>query len=580
MGQFLDRQGLKTLLTQLNAKFVSPDEIPSEVYLFAGDEASLGAMSSDNYDALNECIQQGRVVVVNNGGSYSVASLEGGDGSAIYVKWIDATSNFSKYYAVMVEIDGGYEIENEDVTDLSDVLKKTNSDIVFDSDSKKIQLKVGGVIIGDGIDATPFIKDGMLDDTDVIVVADGDEELINAGYAVGEKLIKFVWNTDGGNKTDYIKVSDIAVEPDTNTTEVADDIIIAGGPLADTVKSVFSSYKDADNNTIVPKDMTLHEFLTLLLCKEEFPTSITTTEGKLESTIVAPTVTMSTSSVEVGTSVSYTVKNGKSGYKATAHKASGFTWGWSAQDDNSKDGSDTSKSATFGTISVLSDQSTLNVTSTGNEAQSKNGTATAETAEITGAIVAVEGKNKVSATNTSATYKGTCGELPVYYGCSNTGKTHKADGTNYPSTKKDSKEYSSTAVTSSASEKEFTAYYKWFMGCVDETLVNQLNSAKVRAVTKSGNCTKDGATTILGTGNADVWTSDGRSIIIACPSKYKLSTVTDSMGNDYMAKFNEIGDVAVKTGGGTGAEATYKVYMYPITSNTEMKLKGVTLVKA
>ena len=49
------------------------------------------------------------------------------------------------------------------------------------------------------------------------------------------------------------------------------------------------------------------------------------------------------------------------------------------------------------------------------------------------------------------------------------------------------------------------------------------------------------------------------------------------MGNDYMGLFSEVGDVSVATG---SINTTYKVFMYPITSGTVMKLKNITLTKA
>lgn len=464
----------------------------------------------------------------------------------------------------------------------------------YNSSTTALELKHGTQVLA-SVDASPFIKDGMLDDTDTITVSAEDDELLAAGYAIGEKLIKFVWKgvyktDEDGNivsddktgdpipKVDYIRVSDIAVDPETDNTVVSENIIIAGGPLADEVKAVFASYKDDDGNTVIPKDMSIQEVLTLLVCKEMWPTSIITSDATLKSTVEAPSIAMATTAVEVGTNVAYTVTNKASGYTATPHKASGFTYGWSAADDNTKDGSETSKQAAFGDVEVVDDVSVLTVTATGKTAATKNGTSAAGSAEISDSITAEEGTNTVTAKATSATYKGVCGALPQYFGCSNTGRTN--DGTkNYPSAAKSEVELTSTSVTSSNASKSFTAYYKYFMGCCDETEVSALDSAKVRALTsKTGNVTKDGTTTIVSA--SDKWSSDGRSIVIACPAKYKLASVTDSMGNDYMAKFNVTGTVQVNTGGGSGAATAYNVYMYPITSGTVMDLKSITLTKA
>ncbi|MBQ7941423.1 MAG: hypothetical protein IJ328_03320 [Muribaculaceae bacterium] len=461
----------------------------------------------------------------------------------------------------------------------------------YNSSATALELKHGSQVLA-SVDASPFIKDGMLDDTDTITVSAEDDELLAAGYAIGEKLIKFVWKgvyktDENGNtvyddktgvpipKTDYLRVSDIAVDPETDNTVVSENIIIAGGPLADEVKAVFASYKDGDGNTVIPKDMSIQEVLTLLVCKEMWPTAITTSDATLKSTVAAPTIAMSTSAVEVGTTVAYTVTNNKSGYTATPHKASGFTYGWSAADDNVKDGSETSKQAAFGDVEVVDDVSVLTVTATGKTAATKNGTSAAGSAEISDSITAVEGANTVTAKATSATYKGVCGALPQYFGCSNTGRTN--DGTkNYPSAAKSEVELTSTSVTSSNTSKSFTAYYKYFMGCCDETAVSALDSAKVRALTsKTGNITKGGTTTIVNA--SSTWTSDGRSIVIACPDNYKLASVQDELGVDYKDVFTKRGKVQVNTGGGSGAAKAYKVYMYPITSGTAITLKNITL---
>ncbi len=554
---------------------------------------------------LLDALQKGRLVLVND----SVNPIAGYVIPARVYNPAGAPENATEASDIVVEYSSP-ELTNDTVIRLvvlgddsvsvgrvtmpSNYASTSSLTMEYNSSTTALELKHGTQVLA-SVDASPFIKDGMLDDTDTITVSAEDDELLAAGYAIGEKLIKFVWKgvyktDEDGNivsddktgdpipKVDYIRVSDIAVDPETDNTVVSENIIIAGGPLADEVKAVFASYKDDDGNTVIPKDMSIQEVLTLLVCKEMWPTSIITSDATLKSTVEAPSIAMATTAVEVGTNVAYTVTNKASGYTATPHKASGFTYGWSAADDNTKDGSETSKQAAFGDVEVVDDVSVLTVTATGKTAATKNGTSAAGSAEISDSITAEEGTNTVTAKATSATYKGVCGALPQYFGCSNTGRTN--DGTkNYPSAAKSEVELTSTSVTSSNASKSFTAYYKYFMGCCDETEVSALDSAKVRALTsKTGNVTKDGTTTIVSA--SDKWSSDGRSIVIACPAKYKLASVTDSMGNDYMAKFNVTGTVQVNTGGGSGAATAYNVYMYPITSGTVMDLKSITLTKA
>ena len=201
--------------------------------------------------------------------------------------------------------------------------------------------------------------------------------------------------------------------------------------------------------------------------------------------------------------------------------------------------------------------------------------------------MAVEGNNKVTASNSSATYSCTFNELPVYYGVSNLGSTTNVDANNktYPSTKKDSITKTSTSVSASETTGKTTpGAYKYFLGYGDYTAIDQLDSAKVRALTtKSGWITKDGTTTIVDNSGNNNLKSNGKSIVIACPSKYKLSSVSNGVGADILVNFTTKGvqgTRTVKLAGGEGADHTYNVYIYPITNGAEVEFKNVTLVKA
>lgn len=573
-NQFLDKAGLQTLWRKIGENF-------DQLYVYepyVGEEGITSDEAMAMLNALSSAHEQNQIVLVATESGFVPATRVDydGEGTAV-IEYINPTdrNELVRY----THNSATFTKETVDLLQQGEVLTQTMPfDLEFVPAGSEagvsvptIFLKVNGERKGLGIDATPFIVDGMLDDTDVLTVTEADTDLIAKGYEIGSKLIKFIWkgvtDASGNPKADYIRVSDIAVEPETENTVVSDNIIIAGGPLADIVKSVFTE-KDADGNLIVPKDLTLQEFLTRLLTKEMWPTSISTSDATLVSTVVAPTITMNTTTVEVGTSVAFSAANGKSGYTATPHKASGFTYGWADDNDNVKDGSETSKSAAFGTVSVKSDTSTLTVV-TPKETLTETGTSAAGSAVVDGTIVAAEGSNTVKATGTSATYEGTCGALPVYYGCSNTGKTSES----YKSTAKSEVTKTSTVKTSTQATKSFTAQYKWFMGCSDATLPSEMDSAKVRALSKNGWITVDNTTTIISASSS--WESDGRTIIIACPEKYKLATVTDGFGVDHKPVFSDRTKVSVATG---TVNTTYKVYM--LVTGTKMTLKNITLAKA
>ena len=67
-----------------------------------------------------------------------------------------------------------------------------------------------GNVLGKGIDATPFIKDGMLDDVTIIeATEDSPVNYEGVEYTSG-KFIKFSWNTAAGaGKVDFLKVDEI-----------------------------------------------------------------------------------------------------------------------------------------------------------------------------------------------------------------------------------------------------------------------------------------------------------------------------------------------------------------------------------
>ena len=83
-----------------------------------------------------------------------------------------------------------------------------------------------------------------------------------------------------------------------------------------------------------------------------------------------------------------------------------------------------------------------------------------------------------------------------------------------------------------------------------------------------------GTTTIVGTAAT---TSNGSSIVVACPAKYKLATINNGVGADILANFVSVGNVDVKCGEIT---VSYKVYVYPITNGATVEFKNVTLTKA
>lgn len=110
-----------------------------------------------------------------------------------------------------------YKLSND-----AEVAKKANQsavddlvivdDVKYDSASKTIQLMKGDTKVGDGFDASAFIKDGMLEDV---------------SYDADTNTLTFTWNTDADSKTDTVVLSDI-IDPYT----AGDGIAITGTSIA------------------------------------------------------------------------------------------------------------------------------------------------------------------------------------------------------------------------------------------------------------------------------------------------------------------------------------------------------------
>ena len=331
-------------------------------------------------------------------------------------------------------------------------------------------------------------------------------------------------------------------EAKASKTKLGQKIVIAGGPLANNIAEsgeVWPSKWTNGNEKFIPEDATMADIVMNLFCVEKWPTSVSTSNATLVSTMDTPSLTYNgktannnSTTVEVGTTVSYEAKSGKSSYTATPYKASGFTYGYSAANDNTKDNAGTSKSASFGTISAVSD-SVPTLTLSGKVSETINGTAAtadAGAASKSGSVVIALGDNKIKAQSKSITYTGTCSALPVYYGCSNLGNTDN-DGTTYPSTAKDETTLTSTAVNSGTIEINCIGAYKVFVGYVAEV---PTTSAGVRAMNDNNR---------LGKGNCGttdtVYTINNNYMVVAVPTGWDFTIQNDLGQADQRNSFSK-----------------------------------------
>lgn len=247
---------------------------------------------------------------------------------------------------------------------------------------------------------------GVMSATDKVkvdkIVTDGD----------GNKYL-----TDNGNYQELI-------EDTTETIKTTDAIPVAGGPLADLLNK-------AGINSISP-DTSMQDLFVSLFTKELWPTNLVFKEGTVSAAIAAPSFTLSnTDLVEVGA----TVTIGKTTLSAatmstTARTYSGFTYGYSSSNDNTKDSSNTTITVNASNVALNSVNYTMKRTTNGSV---ENATANTNHAQVTldsKTFKAIEGTNTVKVDITGPTANATFASMLVYYACSNLGKTseeHKTE---------------------------------------------------------------------------------------------------------------------------------------------------------
>lgn len=242
---------------------------------------------------------------------------------------------------------------------------------------------------------------GVMSATDKVkvdkIVTDGD----------GNKYL-----TDNGNYQELI-------EDTTETIKTTDAIPVAGGPLADLLNK-------AGINSISP-DTSMQDLFVSLFTKELWPTNLVFKEGTVSAAIAAPSFTLSnTGLVEVGA----TVTIGKTTLSAatmstTARTYSGFTYGYSSSNDNTKDSSNTTITVNASNVALNSVNYTMKRTTNGSV---ENATANTNHAQVTldsKTFKAIEGTNTVKVDITGPTANTTFASMPVYYACSNLGKTNE-----------------------------------------------------------------------------------------------------------------------------------------------------------
>lgn len=562
--------------------------IPEAVASTDGEGGSKGLLSAADKEFIDELSQE----KANDSGTFLTASQA----------------------ATIADVAAG-NYDNKIETVSGNILSLTGTDVSatvalsYDAENKRIKLLGKDNADLGSVDASSFIKDGMLDDVVVVTIEKDDEGNVPEGTVEGQKYIKFVWNTDGDLKTDYIAVSDLAktyvagdaisinesneidvviaasTETETNyltnedglkvsemganVTTLKQEIQVVGGPLADDLNGIFPDNK-------IPAGTSVETILMKMICKEIFPTA-STSQGSISSSMSLTTLAFSPtdSTLEVGTIVTanaLTANN--SSYTTTSAKITGLSNGYSLTEDGEKQ----TGNIEFAVENAIeaSNSHTISLTYSGFTETAPSAVTAASTVTMPAQeLIVREGTCKVTANATGSNFTATSPAVTQsYYNISNV-NTRRSE-TKTIATK------SLSTTASKSTNDSVTGVYKYFVGYYDfasnQNVTDVFTSDIIRGLTThTGNITKDGTTTVV---NATSVTSNGKSIVVAVPSKYKLATFQNDLGGSEIGNFTKTGTIAVANPTNTSFTTNYTVYVWPVAGGATITYKNVTITKA
>lgn len=402
------------------------------------------------------------------------------------------------------------------------------------------------------VDASPFIKDGMLSDVDIYTATAEDIDLIE-----GEKYIKFVWNTDGGAKEDYILASEIgatytagegieiSTENAISVKEVAsakvnvNEIPVGGTPLADILTAEGIKTINAGNLQQVLEAL----FSQNLWSEDMGKTPKRNVPRALDISMSAPSISYDkTGTLEVGTTVELSA-SAKTASASASITYSDFVYGYSEENDNTKDGETPTTVSITGTQVEGSDYALSFVTN--------SGFGGADVADVAGSstsgneLVVAEGTNKVTVTATAPSFTATVPAQDAVYACSSLGKTDAE----HVVAASEASTINSTSKTAT-NNASVTGAYKLFVGA-SATKIADSDGIKGLASNKWTN----GTTAVSFAGGTF---PAGQYATIAMPSAWSLKEVKNGM--DLVITDNFATVDTVKYVLPDNSEVDYKVY--------------------
>ena len=420
----------------------------------------------------------------------------------------------------------------------------------YDSGAKTISLTgKNDAVIGKPIDATPFIVDGMLESVEVT-----EQD--------GTKGLKFTWNIDGETtgvkKTSFVSLADfkattytagkhIAISEtneisvtgmDTAKTVTTEDILVGGG-VADS--SLFPGGK-------IPMGTSLQEILTQLLCKEEYPATVSTPgTASITTSISGGVLDHNGEKVEVGTKVNLSEITAMAAeWTKVESKVTGITYGYA--DDAAGTNKSTATSIEKNWAAPVK-TANASVTVTYNGLNSAAAPDAGESITAQTGLTVGEGTNTVQINVKSEAYKISCEGIGSKYVCSNIG--HFSE---------DHKTTAIEAITDrvvpaveKSESRTVTGERHWFLGAKPSAI--ELTSANIRALSNNVAPTADEITLSIAEGT--------KAVYVVVPVGKTLKEVADvnAMGTPITESFKSEGSVQVE-GANDFAAAEYTAYVY------------------
>lgn len=449
--------------------------------------------------------------------------------------------------------------------------------------------------VNDNTNAITYLRNNMYDDTEVRnIISDNTESIEELKESVQENIYddtevrKMISDNtesieeikerayDDTELRQIVSANTEAIEElkESSSESVLSETITVAG-----LSDIFGA-GNYSNNDVIPAGTSFTEIFLNILCKEMFPNNVKTRSASATVFLSDLTLALSHNYIaEVGSLVSLVSGRTNGVYFDTIDsEIYNMDYGYSLKNDNIKISSDTfikepckiSIENPYFTISseIVSGFNADNLIYITTTPTTK---ASADDAILDRTTLGClsEGENTIKIKGLGPYYKYSANKLQGVYYCSNLGKTNENE-------RSDSVDEVSGLITPVEKTKSETIIgaYKYFLGYSEYQSVDDFksNPNEIRTLRVKSDFIEIDGTTIV---TESKLTSNGSSIVIACPKKYKLATIEDNTGANLLGSFTSRGEVDITVGG--TITATYNVYLLPIANGTKLEFKNVTL---